>query len=237
MSLDASVAANLSAVRDRIATAAGRVGRDPSTVCLVAVSKTQPPEAVIAAYRAGQRDFGENRVQEAVEKAAAVSTCGMEPIWHLIGHLQTNKVRSAAGLFAIIHSIDSTRLARTLSQQVELATAVLPEYAVLVEVNVSGEASKGGFAPEQAEEAVSNIRALSHLSVRGLMTVAPLVDNPEQARPVFRRLAEMARRLDLAELSMGMSNDFEIAVEEGATMVRVGAAIFAHRPDPLSHAV
>jgi pyridoxal phosphate enzyme (YggS family) len=214
---------NLAAVRQRIAAAAERGGRDPAGVTLVAVSKTFPAEAVIAAYRAGQQEFGENRVQEAEPKIAAVAAAGLQPRWHLIGHLQTNKVRKAVQNFAIIESVDSLPLAEAIARR---APRRMP---VLVEVNVAAEPAKTGLALEQAEGAVAAMRALEKLEVRGLMTVAPLVADAEEVRPVFRQLADLARRLELPELSMGMSGDFEVAIEEGATIVRIGTAIFGHR--------
>lgn len=221
----AAIAANLADVRARIAAAAERAGRDPASVQLVAVSKSFPAEAVIAAAQAGQRLFGENRVQEAVAKAAAVRAAGITDIaWHMVGRLQTNKVRAAAGLFAMIHSIDSLRLARALSLRL---TAPLP---VLVEVNVAGEETKAGFSPAETPEAVRAIAALPYLDVRGLMTVAPAVSDPEVVRPVFRQLATLAHALGLPELSMGMSGDYPVAIEEGATLVRIGTAIFGPRP-------
>lgn len=213
----------MAAVRARVRAAAERAGRDPQAVRLIAVSKTFPAEAVLAAYEAGQRDFGENRVQEAEAKAPAVAAAGVQPTWHLIGHLQTNKVRAALDRFAIIHSVDSVHLAAALSRRAAAA------YPVLLEVNVAGEASKSGFAPDEVTDATERIRRLPNLDVRGLMTVAPLVADPEELRPVFRRLAELAQRLALPELSMGMSGDFEVAIEEGATLVRVGTVIFGRR--------
>ncbi len=223
MSANTAIAANIAGVRRRIREAAERGGHNPDAVNLVAVSKTWPAEAVVAACAAGQTEFGENRVQEASEKVPVVASAGMEARWHLIGHLQTNKVRNALDLFAIIQSVDSLHLARALSNR---APAGFP---VLIEVNVAGEASKGGFGMLEAEDAVEAIRSLPNLEVRGLMTVAPFAVEPEEVRPVFRRLAELAERLRLNELSMGMSNDFEVAVQEGATIVRVGTAIFGHR--------
>lgn len=218
------IAANLAAVRGRIAAAALRAGRDPADVQLVAVSKSFPAEAVVEAYTAGQPLFGENRVQEAVTKAAELREFGVAPVWHLIGRLQTNKVRAAAGLFAMIHSVDSLRLAEALNARVE---GRLP---VLIEVNAGGEATKGGFIPAETLAAIEQIRALPRLDVQGLMTVAPAAPDPELVRPVFRRLAALARDLGLRELSMGMSGDFEVAIEEGATLVRIGSAIFGDRP-------
>jgi pyridoxal phosphate enzyme (YggS family) len=213
----------MAAVRARVRTAAERAGRDPEAVRLVAVSKTFPAEAVLAAYEAGQRDFGENRVQEAQAKAPAVAAAGVQPVWHLIGHLQTNKIRAALDLFAIIHSVDSVHLAEALSRRAPSA------FPVLLEVNAAGEASKSGFALDDVADAAERICRLPNLDVRGLMTVAPLVADPEDVRPVFRRLAALAKELALAELSMGMSGDFEVAVEEGSTLVRVGTAIFGRR--------
>jgi pyridoxal phosphate enzyme (YggS family) len=223
VSANADIAANLAAVRRRIAAAAERAGRDPAEVRLVAVSKTLPAEAVLAACEAGQTVFGENRVQEAAVKVPALAVAGMTPSWHLIGHLQTNKARSALDLFAIIESVDSLHLARALSRRAPAG------YPVLIEVNVAGEASKSGFVMAEVEAAIPAIRALPNLDVRGLMTVAPYANDAEDVRPVFRSLAELGRRFELPSLSMGMSNDFEVAIEEGATIVRVGTAIFGQR--------
>ncbi len=223
MSANPDIAANLAAVRRRIDAAAARVGRDPAEVRLVAVSKTLPAAAVVAAFEAGQTEFGENRVQEAVAKVPAVAAAGLTPRWHLIGHLQTNKARSALDLFAIIQSVDSLHLAQALSRRAAAG------YPVLIEVNVAGETSKSGFAMAEAEAAIRTIRALPNIEVHGLMTVAPHATDPEDVRPVFRTLAELGRRLELPALSMGMSNDFEVAIEEGATIVRVGTAIFGQR--------
>ena len=218
-----SVAENLERVRERIELACQKAGRDPIEVTLVGVTKTVGPEAVVEAYEAGLRDFGENRVQEAVAKIDAVEQLGVQPSWHLIGHLQRNKVKAAAGRFAIIHSVDSLRLAEALSRRYQ--TDVL----VLLEVNVAQDAAKYGFAPEEVAAALSEIAVLPHLDVRGLMTIAPITSGPEETRPVFRRLRELRDELALDELSMGMSGDFEVAIEEGATMVRVGTAIFGLR--------
>lgn len=221
------IAANLANVRARIAAAARRAGRDPAAVTLIAVSKTFPAEAVIAASRAGATDMGENRVQEAADKRALVDAAGIRPRWHLVGHLQTNKVRSALKVFDILHSIDSLRLAETISRAADRPIAML------IEVNVAGEQSKSGIAPEEVETVVPAIARLPHVVVRGLMTVAPPVADPEDVRPVFRRLRELRDGLGLTELSMGMSNDVEVAVEEGATLVRVGRAIFGERAYPV----
>ncbi len=219
----------LAAVRERIALACERSGRDPGEVRLIAVSKGQPAEAVIAALAHGQVDFGENRVQEALGKMAAVAEATKErglprPVWHLIGHLQSNKVRAVAGGgFAILHGIDSLRLLEMVDR------AAAPVQPVLLEVNVAGEATKFGVAPEQVGAIVARARELAGVRLCGLMTVAPRVADPEEVRPVFRALRELAERHGLAELSMGMTDDFEVAIEEGATMVRIGRALFGER--------
>lgn len=220
------IAANLSRVRERIARAAQRAGRDPATVTLVGVSKTFAAEAVIAAARAGLADAGENRVQEGVQKRAQVEAAGVRLRWHLIGRLQTNKVKSALAGFDILHGVDSLRLAETVNRH-----AVQP-VDVLLEVNVAGETSKAGFAVAEVAGAVAAVAQMEHLRLRGLMTVAPAVTDPETVRPVFRRLRELRDAAGLTELSMGMSGDFEVAIEEGATLVRVGRAIFGERTAP-----
>ena len=214
------VGANLERVHSAIRAAAERAGRDPATVQLVAVSKTVPVEEIRVALAAGQRTFGENRVQEALPKIAALAASAAR--WHMVGRLQTNKAKFA-GRFDMLESVDSLRLAHALDRHLERP---LP---VLLEVNVAGEAAKAGFDPQAAPAALTALRALSHLEVEGLMTVAPLVDDPEALRPLFRRLRELRDRLGLVELSMGMSNDFAVAVEEGATIVRIGRAIFGAR--------
>ena len=219
-----TIAEKLAGVRSRIDAACAHAGRPPDSVSRVGVSKGFDADAIAAAYEAGLRDIGENRVQEAVEKIETLSARGITPRWHLIGHLQTNKAKTAAERFAIIQSVDSQRVAEALSRA---AVASLP---VLLEVNVAEEASKYGFTPEEVAPALSAIAALPHLDVRGLMTVAPLTGQPETVRPVFRRLRELRDALGLQEISMGMTNDFEVAIEEGATMVRVGRAIFGDRP-------
>jgi pyridoxal phosphate enzyme (YggS family) len=217
------VAANAAAVRARIAAACDRAGRDPASVTLIAVTKTHPPEAVAAAYAAGVRDFGENRVQEAAAKIPAARALGVQAAWHLIGNLQRNKAAVARRMFDVIHSIDSLPLAETLSLR---ATEPV---RVLVEVNVAGEATKHGVSPEDAPGLCAAVARLTHLDLIGLMTVAPIVAAPEDARPVFRRLRELRDALALRELSMGMTGDYEVAIEEGATFIRVGRAIFGAR--------
>jgi pyridoxal phosphate enzyme (YggS family) len=215
---------NLTAVRARVAAACERAGRSPDDVTIVGISKGQPVDAIAKAWAAGLRDFGENRVQEAAPKIGELAERGVTPTWHLVGHLQSNKIGLALGLFAILQSVDSTRLAGMISQR---ANQPVP---VLLEVNVAGEASKFGFAPDEVEGACRETATLPNLELRGLMTVAPMSGDPESVRPVFRRLRELRDACGLRELSMGMTDDFEVAIEEGATIVRIGRAIFGERP-------
>ncbi len=218
-----SVAENLAHVRRRIDDAARRAGRDSSDVRLIAAVKGVEPPRLIEAIDAGLTDCGENVVQDAQERIEALGPDAERVAWHFIGHLQTNKVTAALRLFATIHSVDSERLAQHLSQR---ATGRLQ---VLLEVNVAGETSKFGFAPTEVAGALSRINCLPNLDVAGLMTIAPAVPDPELVRPVFRELRELAAANGLSQLSMGMTDDFEVAIEEGATMVRVGRAIFGER--------
>jgi len=225
----ASVAENLARVRERIAVAAGRAGRDVGGVRLVAVSKTHPASAVREALAAGQREFGESRVQEALPKIAGA---GDGPEWHFIGHLQTNKVRKAVGRFALFHGVDNEGLAAALNRVAgEFGTVA----RVLLEVNVSGEGTKFGFAPGSVEGVLEGLLQMPFLRVEGLMAMAPYSEDPESARPVFAGLRELRDRLAgptgaaLPELSMGMSGDFEQGIAEGATIVRVGSAVFGDR--------
>ncbi len=218
------IAANIESVRERIARAAERAGRRPEDVLLIGVSKTVDVGRISQALQAGLPALGENRVQEAKEKIAGL---GRPVPWHLIGHLQTNKVRDALALFDLIHSLDRLELARECNRRVGATGATVE---ALVQVNVSGEASKGGFEPEQLGGALEAIAGLGHVRVRGLMTIPPPVARAEEARGWFRALAELGKRYGLEELSMGMSADFEVAIEEGATMVRIGTAIFGVRP-------
>jgi pyridoxal phosphate enzyme (YggS family) len=230
---------NLNAVRESIAAAARRAHRDPTSVRLVAVTKTFPPESITAAYNAGARDIGENRIEEARGKIAVVNgqLPAADPIhWHLIGHLQRRKAREAAELFGLIQSVDSVKLAESLSRHAHSLGKELP---ILLQVNVARDPHKFGFFPDPRDlfyEAVGTILGLSSLRVRGLMTIGPLVAEPEQARPFFRALRELrddlAQRFsdaDWTELSMGMTDDFSVAIAEGATMVRIGRAIFGER--------
>jgi pyridoxal phosphate enzyme (YggS family) len=227
-----SIAVRLSEVRARIDAAARGAGRDPSSVRLVAVSKTFPIDLIREAYAAGQRDFGENRVQEALEKIGA--SPDLDARWHLLGHLQTNKARKAAPAFAMIQSVDSVDLLRKLDAAAA-DSGHAPE--LLVQVDLAGEATKFGARPGEVRiilEAGSSCRAAR---VVGLMTLPPIPDDPEESRPWFRQLRELRDGWlkagvppeMLRELSMGMSGDFEVAVQEGATIVRVGTAIFGSR--------
>lgn len=220
-------------VRLRVAEAATRSGRSPDDVTVIAVTKTVPVERVALAYELGLKVFGENRVQEARAKIAALHYPLMR--WHLIGHLQTNKVARAVELFDLIHSVDSVRLAEALGHSAQARDRTV---SVLLQVNVSGEASKEGVSLDELPALAAGVLRLPHLRVQGLMTIAPYTTRPEEARPVFRRLREL--RDDLRErfpdgswdaLSMGMTNDFVVAIEEGATMVRIGRAIFGERPE------
>lgn len=224
-----TVQKNVAWVKARIEAAARRGGRPSSPVLLVAVSKRCAPEVVREAVDAGVTTFGESRVQEAKVKTALLPG---NLHWHLIGHLQTNKARDAVELFDMIESVDSLRLARELDKWAERAGK---RVQVLVECNVSGECSKFGFKPEDLMASLPELNALPRLELRGLMTMAPFCKDPQEARPTFRALRELRDRLQgqhgipLPELSMGMTNDFEVAVEEGATIVRIGTAIFGER--------
>lgn len=225
---------HLEAVRERIAQAAKRSGRDPGEVRIVAVTKTHPVEVVRRAAAEGLLDVGENRVQEALAKQQAWPDAPVR--WHLIGHLQRNKAKLAAGRFALIHSLDSIRLADALEQAAAANGAVQD---VLVQVNVAREAQKDGCAPEQAEPLVAHALKLPHLRLRGMMAMAPFTDDVAVQRATFKGLRELRDQLMPAhgvprtahqwELSMGMSSDFEIAVEEGATLLRLGTVLFGER--------
>jgi hypothetical protein len=229
------IAENLQTVRARLAAAAGRAGRDPGTITLIAVSKTFRADHVRAAWAAGQRDFGENKVQEALQKIA--ETTDIPVRWHLIGHLQSNKARKAAAPFACIHTVDSVELLQRLDMAAGVAGAT-PH--ILVQVDLAGEATKFGAPSETARQVVNAALGCTAVRLRGLMLLPPWSDDPEVARPWFRRLRELQQAWigdgvphdALRDLSMGMSHDFEAAIEEGATMIRVGTAIFGKRPPP-----
>jgi PLP dependent protein len=224
----------IAAVRERIARAAARAGRRSEDVTLVAVSKTFPADAVRAAFAAGLRDFGENKVQEAEAKVAALADLRAQGLrWHLVGHLQSNKARKAVPLFDCIHSLDSADLGHRLEH---VAAEEHRRLEVLVQVDLAGEATKSGLSERELFPALEILRGLKALSVIGLMVLPPFEEDPERTRPFFRRLRELrddaaARALLRGrELSMGMSHDFEVAIEEGASMVRVGTALFGERP-------
>ncbi len=219
-----AIVARLAAVRARIDAACARVGRDPAEVTLVAVSKRHGPAAIREAYAAGQRVFGENYVQELAQKAEALADLADLRL-HFIGHLQRNKAKAVRRVAGVVETVDSTRLADAL-EAARGEAGVLP---VLVQVNVAREPQKAGCDPDALAALVDHVRGLPSLRLEGLMTVPPAADDPEAARPVFRALAALARTHGLAALSMGMSADLEVAIEEGATMVRVGTAIFGAR--------
>src|SRR5689334_14883154 len=212
--------ANLGRVQESVARACARAGRAPDSVLLIAVSKTMEVERVRLAIAAGVAALGENRVQEAKEKIEAL---GRPVPWHLIGSLQTNKARDVARLFDWIHSVDRLDLAQELSRRVDRALNIL------LQVNLGDEPQKGGVAPAELKRLHEMVAALPNLKVRGLMAIPPATEQPEQARPFFRQLRELREQLGLEHCSMGMSADFEVAIEEGATMVRVGTAIFGPR--------
>lgn len=225
------VTENLKIVEEKIAKACERAKRDRSEVTLIAVSKTKPEVMIEEAYAAGQRDFGENKVQEICRKKELLP----EDIrWHMIGHLQRNKVHQVVNKACLIHSVDSLRLADTISHEAEKKEIKVP---VLVEVNVAQEESKFGVTTEETISLVEEIAKLPHIQVRGLMTIAPFVEDPEENRGIFRKLKQLSvdiaakniNNVNMSVLSMGMTNDYEVAIEEGATMVRVGTGIFGER--------
>jgi pyridoxal phosphate enzyme (YggS family) len=245
-----NIRANIEAVSQRINAAAQRAGRNPNEITLVAVSKTHPVETVIEAYQAGLRHFGENRVQEGSDKVTAMTdwlseSPGLEPpTWHMIGHLQSRQVGDALGKFSLLHSVDSLKLAQRIDRLAERDN--IPPVNILLECNVSGETAKFGFALDQWSsdrsqlamfiDTIGQIATLQRVNIQGLMTMAPLSPNPEETRPVFRSLALLRRTLQKEmpqiqwqHLSMGMTDDFEVAIEEGATIIRVGRALFGPR--------
>ena len=219
-------------IRERMAAACGRAGRPVDSVQLLAVTKTHPPETVDAAIDLGLTLFGENRVQEA---RAKIPQCSSRATWHMIGHLQSNKVRDAVELFSMIEGVDSMGIAREINKRAEQADRVMP---ILLEVNVGGEASKAGFQPDTLLAELGGVAALPSLRVEGLMTVPPWKPVAELVRPYFVKARELKEKAEsilgesLPHLSMGMSGDFEVAIEEGATLIRVGTALFGERPRP-----
>ncbi len=220
---------NINSVRERIAAACARARRDPGSVTLVAVTKGQSPDIVSQAARLGLTLFGENKVQEAKAK---IPICLGRLRWHFIGHLQTNKCREAIELFEMVQSVDSLHVAEELNKRAEQAARTLP---VLIEINIVGEASKFGYRPEKLRTELTHLNALPRLEIHGLMTVPPWSSEPENVRPVFRQLRELKQECEqilgapMPHLSMGMTGDFEVAIEEGATMVRIGTALFGER--------
>lgn len=246
MSYRESVRQNLSRVREGIAEAALRAGRDPDQVTVVAVTKTFPVEVILDGYAVGLRQFGENRPEEGAEKIPSVHDAieGPRPTWHMVGHVQSRKADTTVEYYDVVHSVDRFKIARRLNRFARMADSVMP---VLLECNVSGEGSKYGFAMDRWQEdedqreaffdTCSEILALPQVRVEGLMTMPPLVEDPEEVRPFFANLRALRDALreqfpDACwdELSMGMTNDYPVAVEEGATMVRIGRAIFGPRP-------
>ena len=223
------LASNVIAIQNRIAAACERAGRDSRTVQLMAVSKGHPPEAIRAVAETGITLFGESKIQEAKVK---IPQCPGRLHWQMIGHLQSNKAKEAVQLFELVQSVDSLSLAQELNKRAEAAVKTLP---ILLEVNVAGESSKFGYGPDSVLAELEALNALKRLEIHGLMTIAPYCQDPEKVRPYFRRLRELKEKCEaqlgapLPVLSMGMSGDFEIAIEEGSTLVRVGTAIFGER--------
>jgi PLP dependent protein len=231
------LAENFDAIEQRIAGACTCANRSRDSVLLLAVSKGMPPELVDEAVNLGQIHFGESKVQEAKAK---IPQCSSRARWQMIGHLQSNKCRDAVHLFEMIQSVDSLTLAQELNKWADKAAKDLP---ILLEINVAGEASKFGFKPQAMLDQLSEINALPRLAVHGLMTIAPWTPDPEKVRPAFRRLRELKFECEqklgapLPHLSMGMSGDFDVAIEEGATIVRIGTALFGARPKPMKQPV
>ncbi len=229
--MSAPIAQNLKEIRERIDAACARSGRSPEDVTLIAVSKTKPLEDLLTAYKAGARDFGENKVQEILQKAPEMPE---DARFHMIGHLQRNKVRQVLPHTVLIHSVDSLRLAEQIEQEAEKLSLTAD---ILLEVNVAGEESKFGMSPEETPDMAEVISRLPHVHICGLMTIAPDVEDPEENREIFRKLYRLSvdirdkniDNVNMCVLSMGMTGDFEVAVEEGATMVRVGTGIFGSR--------
>ena len=222
-------AENLNLIRQRIAAACARAGRAEDSVTLLAVSKSHPPETIRAAVDCGQMLFGENKIQEAKAK---IPLCSSKARWQFIGHLQSNKVRDAVELFEMIQGVDSLAIAKEISKRAEQAAKTMP---ILLEVNVAGEGSKFGYAPEQLLAELNELNALPRIEIHGLMAIPPYTPVPEKARPYFQKLRALKDECEkilgapLPQLSMGMSGDFEVAIEEGSTIVRVGTALFGER--------
>ena len=211
---------NLSEIQNDIRTAAKKAGRRPEEIRLICVTKEAKSAQILDALSNGAKELGENRVKEAVLKYRAI---GDKAIWHLIGHLQTNKVKDSLSMFELIHSVDSIKLARCIDKEAKRIGKI---QKILIEVNVSGEQTKFGISPEDLGEVLESLKDLKNIEINGLMTVTPLTDQAEDSRPHFRVLRELRDKYKLKELSMGMTQDYEVAIEEGATMVRIGSAIF-----------
>jgi len=218
-----SVASNIHDINERVRRAAERSCRNPDDVAVIAITKTVSRELIIEAFQAGIREFGENRVQEAGQKIPDLAGLHPQPTWHMVGHLQRNKAKLAVRLFDIIQTVDSIRLAEIISHEADR------DIPVLLQVNVSGEETKSGFGLGEVGPALETLTRLPHLQVEGLMTIAPLTFDPAGARPCFKQLRMLRDSLGLRHLSMGMTEDFETAIEEGATMVRIGRGIFGER--------
>jgi PLP dependent protein len=229
--METDIATNVSAIKQRIASAAARSNRDPHSIKLLAVTKTVQPHIIEQAIKAGLTAFGENYVQEAREKITAI---GQRVEWHMIGHLQTNKAKYVVHLFDYIHSVDRLELAQEINKR---ACLIDRKINILIEINVSGEQTKSGITTAESINLIREISVLENVSVKGLMTMAPYSDNPENSRPYFSELRNLRNKIisegiagiQMEELSMGMTDDFEIAIEEGATIVRIGRAIFGKR--------
>lgn len=214
-----SIASNIALIQSQIAQACASVGRDPADITLIAVSKTFPTEAIREAYDAGHRHFGESRLQEALPK---IENLPADIVWHFIGHLQSNKAKRVAQLFDVIHTIDSENLVKEIAKAGRQVDG-------FIEVNIANEAQKAGISADRVDDLRKVVLHYSQIRLRGLMTIGPIVDEPELSRPYYRQLRELARQMDLGGLSMGMSQDFDVAIQEGATHVRVGSAIFGSR--------
>ena len=227
-----SLTDNLASIQSRIRAACERSGREVNSVLLLAVSKTHPPEVIREAVNLGLTTFGENKVQEAKAK---IPNCPSKARWHFIGHLQSNKCRDAVELFEMIQGVDSLAIAQELNKRAEQASKTMP---ILLEINVAGESSKFGYKPEQMLADLEALNTLPRLEIHGLMTIPPYTPVPEKARPYFQKLRQLKQQAEtvlgvpLPQLSMGMSGDFEVAIEEGATIIRVGTALFGERSYP-----
>jgi len=230
-----TISERLKIINERIKAAKIRSGRKDDNVKLLAVTKTVEPKRIIEAVNAGQKLFGENYVQEAKEKIEEIKKAGFDLDWHFIGHLQTNKVKHVIGLFSCIETLDSVKLAKEINKHAKKQDICMP---CLIQVNISGEETKFGISPDKLEEFLDNIAKFKNIEITGLMTLPPFSLNPEEVRPYFIKLRELRDKFykkhpvasSMKELSMGMTNDFEIAIEEGATIVRIGTAIFGPRP-------